>query len=626
MGRARGEAWSALGICIWFGIAAGLTERVAYRFVPGYLGPVELYYSALLDFIVFSLLWLPALAISLAVRRWHASFVATFLCSALLTLDLVSILLPPHHKFALLATATAVAALLTMLLAKLTGVAGRLMRMTLFVGVVYAVVYLAVLPTAQTIEERKQTAGATNGKPNVLLIIVDALRADHLSAYGYHRVTSPNLDRLATQGVLFENAVAPSSWTLPSHASILTGRPESEHHAGESKWYLDTRYPILGTAFERLGYRTAAFSGNPYVFTRRVGMGRGFMHFEDGSILERFMQTNLGKHVLNQIGLYQLSDDIIGRQNAQTIGGNALRWIRRGGKPFFVVINFYDVHEPTVPSPELMMLYSSRPAPRGQIHWPLDVQLSPQQVTDVVDSYDACIHYTDEQIAAFLDGLRRSGFLDNTIVVITSDHGQAFNEQGFMFHGKALYWNLIHSPLIVWAREKAPAGVRVSTAVSLQAIPATLLDLVGAENREFPGESLRSLWQEPPRGDWPYPVSELGWLMQSPRFPSYYGPMTSVVADGWHYIQGGQFGSELYRCCGGETLQQNLAQSPQDQQIVTRFHSAMRTGTFDQPAYDSFATTKTTAEQPLKTMPAPADREEARKRMNDALRALGYQQ
>ena len=146
---------------------------------------------------------------------------------------------------------------------------------------------------------------------NILVILVDTLRADHLSCYGYKRETSPHIDRIAHQGVLFENAFAPSSYTLPSHASLLTGLYPYEHGV---EWdtpttLFDAPYPILGDAFQSQGYRTAAFSANIYWFTRALGFGRGFIHFEDyfQSISDMIFRTLYGrvfeKFVLRKIRL-----------------------------------------------------------------------------------------------------------------------------------------------------------------------------------------------------------------------------------------------------------------------------------------------------------------------------------
>ena len=130
---------------------------------------------------------------------------------------------------------------------------------------------------------------AAGDAPNVLVIVVDTLRADHLSSYGYARPTTPNIDRIATEGVLFENAVATSSWTFPSHASLLTGRYQYEHGMDKIREmpavggnaFSANGLPTLGEVLMQKGYRTGAFSANRTYFTHDLGFGRGFIHFED---------------------------------------------------------------------------------------------------------------------------------------------------------------------------------------------------------------------------------------------------------------------------------------------------------------------------------------------------------
>src|SRR5262249_11531360 len=140
-----------------------------------------------------------------------------------------------------------------------------------------------VFPIQQHWRENEELAQLppASGSRNVLVVLVDTLRADHLSTYGYSRPTSPNLTGIAKEGMLFENAISPSSWTLPSHASILTGLYPHDHHAELYASSLGEGYPTLAESLTRLGYRTAAFSANTGTFSRTRGFGRGFLHFED---------------------------------------------------------------------------------------------------------------------------------------------------------------------------------------------------------------------------------------------------------------------------------------------------------------------------------------------------------
>src|SRR5581483_2011101 len=202
---------------------------------------------------------------------------------------------------------------------------------------------------------------ASPDSPNVLLIVIDTLRADHLSAYGSARLT-PNLDRIAHEGVLFENAISPCSWTLPSHASLVTGRYPSEHgmqNALPMPWLgwgnAGLRgLPTIGEVLKHAGYRTAAFSANQSYFTSNVGLGRGFIHFEDyfQSPKDMVFRTLYGREfdraylhrtekskitrAIRALGLTALFDN---RKRADEVNREALAWISKSRGPFFAFLN-----------------------------------------------------------------------------------------------------------------------------------------------------------------------------------------------------------------------------------------------------------------------------------------------
>jgi arylsulfatase A-like enzyme len=348
-------------------------------------------------------------------------------------------------------------------------------------------------------------------------------------------------------------------------------------------------------------------------------LGRGFAHFEDGSLLEHLTQTNLGLLALRVVARRHFIHNIVGRQNDTTISREALRWIGSSKRPFFVVINYFDAHEPFMPPSRYFRRFSASSKPPNQFYFPEDVQLDPRQLQDEIDAYDASIAWVDDQMADFLQALQESGRLENTVVVITSDHGQEFQEHGFMFHARGLYWELIHSPLIIRLPGAAHAKQHFHMPVSLTWLPSTLLDLAGVRNADFPGPSLESLFRGDPEV-WPYPVSEMGQFGDSPRFPSYYGPMKSVVTPGWHYIEGGKLGEELYRCCGDETA--NVAQTSAGRRLATIFRASLDRGMriTRQTLQVAESSSSISDASPMKKQQSSKDR----RRISDELRALGY--
>src|ERR1700688_235665 len=333
---------------------------------------------------------------------------------------------------------------------------------------------------------------AAPGSPNILVIVVDTLRADHLSSYGYSRATSPNIDLLARNGVLFENAIAPSSWSLPSHASLVTGRAVHEHGMGNVQpmpwlgWGNSglNGLPTLGEALQKQGYRTGAFSANRIYFTSNVGLGRGFLHFEDyfDSVGDCFVRTQFGREFarlyLNRsakskftrafqylgLGAWLDKDSegsgdyggIYGiRKRAGEVNQETLRWVARDRQhPFFAFLNYLDVH-----------FGYGGPAGYPKPAWDMGT---------TIDEYDAGVKYTDDFIGQLLHGLDSMGVLKNTIVIVTSDHGESLGDHGLSFHGAALYWELVHVPLVVSFPGHLPEGVRLEQPVANAAIANTV--------------------------------------------------------------------------------------------------------------------------------------------------------
>jgi arylsulfatase A-like enzyme len=398
---------------------------------------------------------------------------------------------------------------------------------------------------------------AAAGSPNILVIVVDALRADHVSSYGYARPTTPNIDRLAQQGLLFENAFSTSSWTQPSHASMLTGRYTYEHGADLYN-PLDVRYPTIAEVLRARGYRTGGFSANIRVFCRRLGLGRGFHHFEDyyRSVGNMVVNTFYGRafevYVLHQGLGFQ---DEMGRRWADDINRSVLRWIVRDSeKPFFVFINYYDVHDPYTPPQPYRSKFAQSENPGGRIdsYWGVDniyVPMTSEELQGEVDAYDGGIAYVDEQIDQLLSELGSRGLAENLLVVVTSDHGEAFGEHGLLQHTNSLYREVIHVPLIFWWHGHLPEGERVAEPVSIAALPTTLLDLIGQQGQaQFPGPPLTALWANPQASvNWPHPLAELAQHPWMPvQNPSAHGAMRSVLSPEWHYITHESFGEELY--------------------------------------------------------------------------------
>lgn len=351
----------------------------------------------------------------------------------------------------------------------------------------------AVLYGARQASLLAELPAARAGAPNVILLILDTVRATNLSAYGYSRPTTPVLERLAGEGTLFESAISPAPWTGPSHAAMLTGR--YPHFSGI--WYLTPMadsLPTITEAFRRDGYATGAFVGNAFYAGRVTGFDRGFMRYDDYPLswAQAWWSTNFS-HVelvkqltaaaqsggagqvaqaLRTSSLRLVGENQGDRYDASEVVSRFLRW-QDGlqGRPYFAMLNLFDAHAP----------YESPFARRfGEGRRP-------------VDRYDGAIAYMDSVLGALVDGLRSRGTMDSTVLVVVSDHGEHFGEHGIRRHGNSLYLELLHVPLVIRAPGRLPSGARVAHVVSLRDIPATILDLAGVQASAVTGNSLAPL-------------------------------------------------------------------------------------------------------------------------------------
>ena len=276
--------------------------------------------------------------------------------------------------------------------------------------------------------------------PNILLIVLDAARADHFSSYGYHRPTTPNMDRMAGEGVRFTRAVSTSSWTLPSHASLFTGLLPDEHGTRNQHAWLIDRFPTLAELLQKHGYRTGCFTNNP-IIDQYHNLVRGF------EVLERIWADSA---VISETKPHNSEHTNILMRSFLESGDE---------RPFFAFINYMDVHQPyDAPEPYRSMYLD----PGQQISARLDsacryadlvvegrIKLSREENEALAAIYDGCLTYLDGQVENLFQTLRSEGAYDSTLIIITSDHGQVFGEYGEYGHGEILNRPLIHIPLIV---------------------------------------------------------------------------------------------------------------------------------------------------------------------------------
>jgi choline-sulfatase len=290
--------------------------------------------------------------------------------------------------------------------------------------------------------ESSPTASAASGgvmKPiNIVLITLDTVRADHLHCYGDAKIKTPNIDALASSGVLFEKAVAQAPLTLPSHASMFTGTNPNVHHVRDTGGFvLQPSSVTMATILSKHGWNTAAFVG-AIVFKRAFGFNQGFSVYDD-----RMPGGGGGEGMM---------------RNAGVTVDHAVAWLNsrpaQSSQPFFAWLHFYDAHQPYVPPPaEFLRQYPG-------------------------DSYDAEIAYMDQQLGRFVAAVKKKSPAQNTLFIVLSDHGESLGDHGEFQHGVFLYDSTVR---IAWvmAGPGIPAGVRVSQQARTIDLLPTVLDLLG---------------------------------------------------------------------------------------------------------------------------------------------------
>jgi arylsulfatase A-like enzyme len=419
----------------------------------------------------------------------------------------------------------------------------------------------------------------------VLILVWDTVRAKSLSTYGYHRDTSRNLTELGKEGVVFQRAVATSPWTLPSHASLFTGRWVNELSA-RLDVPLDDAEPTLAEVLSRWGYVTAGFVANQHYCSRVHGLERGFLHYADFNVLgtEFVLSCQLGRRLTESTRVRRWTGrkDFFGRKSAERIDRDFLQWIdKRPRRPFFAFLNYYDAHTPYLPPPPFDERFGSsrwREEVPYCAHLRRALPVDPENFTrrqrkSEQDAYDGSIAYMDACLGRLLGELERRGILDDTIVIVTSDHGEHFDEHGLRDHGNSLYRPLLHVPLVIRYPKHVPAGLRPSEVVSLRDLPATVIDLLGrGEGSGFPGHSLRGSWEGTESEDSRAPPAYAALRPPSGQ-GSPWPTLDAVIAEGFHYIKFDDGHEELFDFWNDPQEADDLSSSESLQETLLRLRA-----------------------------------------------------
>jgi arylsulfatase A-like enzyme len=573
----------------WLGLAYGFAEAIEFSLfglVPGGLSwrngnsARVLWVAPIVYVVVVTTLSLLFYGMGRLIRNvdWLKLFVFAILAGGCYLG--VSLQGQIFSRVASLLLALGIATQLTRLFVKRREQLLRLMRRTLL-PLAAAVVVIAIAELSITaIMERRALAmlPSAGAHPNVLILLADTLRADHVSTYGYKRPTTPRIDHFAAEGRTYLEAYSTSCWTLPAHASLLTGRRVHEHRAGHPfRPYLGTKFPTLAEVLGRSGYASGGFIANTFWVGRQTGLQRGFIRYEDfyGNVGDALVRTSLGRTLAYEVLPYFGFIDISGRKTAGDVNDRLLGWIDSlGGRPFFALANYMDVHGPYIPP----AAYRGRFASMRLDRRPTEIELGaidattkvpdPAVLRSWIDGYDESLLYLDEQVGRLLDELARRGILDRTIIVFTSDHGESWGEHNLIYHGHSLYQEQIRIPFIIRFPSGVAAGERTSRPVALEQIPLLVAELAGITQTPFPAYPLNA--EAAPQRE-AIAVSEVSQRRGVPSaWPTASGGLRSVQTEQWHLIVSETGTAELYDIVNDRAESKNLAGEPRFADVLSR--------------------------------------------------------
>jgi len=333
---------------------------------------------------------------------------------------------------------------------------------------------------------------AMNAKPNVILISLDTLRADHLHCYNYPLATSPNIDALAAGGIVFENSVAQANWTLPSHMSIMTSQLPMVHGVINRQLKLAPSEVTLAEILKNEGYATVGITGG-YNVDARFGFSQGFDEYHGDKL--SYLRDEERRKYGQGVRLARLLPQAIAKIS------------KLKGRPFYLFLHAWDVHAPYMPHEGYIEKFSK------DYHGDIDVvtheymialnqktkRATEDDLARIRALYDNEILFADHYLGELFKALDRLDLRGKTIIVLTSDHGDSHMEHGFINHNETLFNPEIHVPLIISYPGRLPAGRRVKAVVRGIDVAPTILDLAGVPYskkvaHEFQGQSLVGSW------------------------------------------------------------------------------------------------------------------------------------
>ena len=356
---------------------------------------------------------------------------------------------------------------------------------------------LAQRPSYAAFSVSNRTRSQLRQKPNIIVIVADTLRADHLGSYGYSQALTPNLDQLAAHSIRYSHAFAQAAWTKPSMATLLTGLYPSSHATRYKTSALPTGLATLPGLLQAQGYVTGGFANNVNIAP--------FFNFQQGFTDYEFLAPDylLGaSEASSQLTVYQVARMVNERffqahknvhsfyQPADVVNERAIDWLKnRQDERFFLFLHYMDPHDP----------YFEQPFNNHGIARVSTPNPPPDMAPEMVRLYDGEITYMDRYLGQLFAWLKQTGLYDETLIVFTADHGEEFYEHGGWWHGLTLYDEQIHVPLLVKLPGQATGEIDTGLARTLDIAP-TVLRIAGFDApKAMQGVDLRNPEQERPK-------------------------------------------------------------------------------------------------------------------------------
>jgi len=379
-------------------------------------------------------------------------------------------------------------------------------------------VHLLAVSTQPPVDSAPPPTAEPASGPSFLVVVLDTVRADHTSTYGYGRETTPALDRLAARGIRFERAYSTASWTTPAHGSLFTGLLPEQHGAHAESLEMRQDVPTLAGLLASHGYETTAFCASPLV-TVKPGMTRGFQHVED------FWKPTLVRLSLSGFRIFQRLFPTDRDKGGANLIASAAEWLRSrdSSRPYFMFVNLFEAHAPYQAVPErfrrafathgVSLRQLEIVGTRGYLaQWSGDVfpRRFDQHLTDLLDG---AIAAADSSLSQLADAAG-----DDVVLIVLSDHGDLIGEHEYHGHGHVLWEPLIRIPLVL-AGPGIPGGAVVKEPVSIIDVMPTILEMAEIPTDHLPGADLRGVLA----GD-----GETGRILYAQQFLD-----TSLTARGW---------------------------------------------------------------------------------------------